>query len=404
MLKNKQFMYLLVGQTAANLGDVFYSIAIISLIYNATGSAFYTSTITFTMAMAIFTSGILTPLVLDKVHLNRVLTGTQGMKTILLFSIWAYLSLTVELVYWVIFVFFVSVSFLDGFAGPIKQSLIPYYVEEEELMKANSLAESIDEVMQVGNWVIGGSLLLWFSSKEIIFISFGLYIVATIAFTSLRKVTFPEKVEQTSKFSQATEGISLFLKETHLRKYLIIDSLETIAAPVWNSSILLIYVAESLREPPIWWGLINAAFFAGMICISLFMYRHTEWVQKNLSSILLLGVGLTASATFLFGYTNLSSIALFSSLLVGVGTQLKNIPLLTMFQEVAPKEKLPVLYAAEGSLLTPLMGVASLVVGFFADQTSISFVYYLSALILAVGGIFYLQLIRQYLTKQVELK
>lgn len=397
-------MYLLIGQTSANLGDVFYSLAIISLIYRITGSAFYSSLVTFTMTLSIFLSGILTPMVLDKFHMNQVFRVTQMLKTGLLLLVWLYLKLDTVAEYGVIFLLFVCISFLDGFANPIKQSLIPYYVDEKDLMKANSLAESVDEVMQVGNWLIGGSLLLWFSSADIVFLSVGLYIIATTAFTLLKRVELPEKTDSPSRMDQATEGFRLFAKEADLRTYLFIDSLEGIASPVWNSSILLVYVAESLQEEPNWWGLINAAFFAGMILISLLMYRFNESVQRNLSQVTLLGVIVTAVSTFLFGHTTISFIALVSSLLVGVGTQLKGIPLQTMFQQTAPKEKLPVLYAAEGSLLMPLLGVFSLGIGFLADRVSISFVYNLSAVLLVLTGVLYVRLLRQYQLKRAEAK
>lgn len=396
MLHNKQFIYLLIGQTTANLGDVFYTIAIISIIYSSTGSAFYASFVTFTMTISIFISSILTPMILDKFHLNQFLTSTQFLKTILLLLVWLYLISFSTIDYWMIFLFFICISFLDGFANPIKQSLIPHYVPSEELMKANSLSESINEVMQVGNWLIGGSMLLWFSSADVILFSLGLYVMATLSFSRLKKVDLPEKKESNSKIAQATEGFSLFAKKTDLRTYLIIDSLESIAAPVWNSSILLVYVTESIQEESNWWGWINAAFFVGMILSSLIMYRLTDSVQKNINKIIILGVMITSLATFLFGYTTISSLALASSLFVGVGTQLKGIPLQTMFQQTAPKEKLAVLYAAEGSFLTPLLGLTSLLVGFLADRVSISFVYYLSALILLIGSIPYFYLLNQY--------
>lgn len=133
MLHNKQFIYLLIGQTTANLGDVFYTIAIISIIYSSTGSAFYASFVTFTMTISIFISSILTPMILDKFHLNQVLTSTQFLKTFLLLLIWLYLISFPGINYWVIFIFFICISFLDGFANPIKQSLIPHYVPNEEL-------------------------------------------------------------------------------------------------------------------------------------------------------------------------------------------------------------------------------------------------------------------------------
>lgn len=75
---------------------------------------------------------------------------------------------------------------------------------------------------------------------------------------------------------------------------------------------------------------------------------------------MLIDAGITALTTFISGYTSIGSIAIVYSLFVCVGT------LLTLFQQIAPK-KLPLLYAAEGTVLTFLFGIASLVFRSIAD-------------------------------------
>ena len=58
MSKNHQFVLLISGQTTANLADVLYIIALINLVYQTTGSAFYASIVTFVTMMAVFAAGI----------------------------------------------------------------------------------------------------------------------------------------------------------------------------------------------------------------------------------------------------------------------------------------------------------------------------------------------------------
>ncbi|MGM9949943.1 MAG: MFS transporter [Lysinibacillus sp.] len=380
MSRNRQFILLIFGQTTANLADVLYIIALINLVYQTTGSAFYASIVVFVTTMAIFAAGILAPVLLQRIQMNRLLVHTQLLKTILLLLLWLFIVNTDQLPFFVLIGFVIVISFLDGFANPIKQSLIPHYVKEEELMKANSLAESIFQIMQVSSWMIGGVLLVWLSSDGVILFSFVLYCLATIAFFLLQNIEVSSQgQEKTSLFTQTTEGFSILVRHVLLRKLLLINALESVASAVWISSILLVYAVEVIGKDGAWWGFINAAFFAGLICISILMYRFDQFVEAKRKPIVLTGAAITALATFLFGFTTIGVIALISSFLVGVGTQLKGIPLLTLFQQTAPKEKLPLLYAAEGTVVTALFGIASLAFGIMADKWGVASVFFLSA-------------------------
>ena len=380
MSKNRQFLLLISGQTTANLADVLYIIALINLVYQTTGSAFYASIVTFVTMMAVFAAGIVAPLLLQRIQLNRLLAHTQLLKTILLLFLWLAITFMNQTPFFVLIGFVIVISFLDGFANPVKQSLIPHYVKAEELVRANSLAESIYQIMQVSSWMIGGVLLVWISSGGVILFSFALYGLATIAFFFLQTIeTSNREQEKTSLSSQITEGFSILIRHVLLRKFLLINMLESVASAVWISSILLVYAVEAIGKDGAWWGLINAAFFTGLICISVLMYRFDRFVEAKRRGIVLTGAAITFVATFLFGFTTTAAIALISSFLVGVGTQLKGIPLVTMFQQTAPKEKLPLLYAAEGTIGTALFGIASLAFGLMADKYGVASVFFLSA-------------------------
>ncbi len=379
MSKNRQFVLLISGQTTANLADVLYIIALINLVYQTTGSAFYASIVTFVTMMAVFAAGIVAPVLLQRMQLNRLLVHTQLLKTTLLLLLWLAIAFMDQPPFFVLIGFVIVISFLDGFANPVKQSLIPHYVKEEELMRANSLAESIYQIMQVSSWMIGGVLLVWLSSGGVILLSFVLYCLATIAFFFLQTIeTSNREQEKTPLFTQIAEGFSILIRHVLLRKFLMINALESIASAVWISSILLVYAVEVIGKDGAWWGLINAAFFAGLICISVLMYRFDRFVEAKRRAIVLTGAAITVVATFLFGFTTLGTIALISSFLVGVGTQLKGIPLVTLFQQTAPKEKLPLLYAAEGAIGTALFGIASLAFGLMADKYGVASVFFLS--------------------------
>src|SRR5688572_20026845 len=65
-MKNISFRCLWIGQAFANLGDIFYVVGLISLLYTLTGSAFYLSLLPFTTTIFRFISSLLAPLVIDR--------------------------------------------------------------------------------------------------------------------------------------------------------------------------------------------------------------------------------------------------------------------------------------------------------------------------------------------------
>ncbi|WP_232774594.1 hypothetical protein [Brevibacillus sp. AF8] len=81
---HRRFICLWAGQTLANLGDVFYIVAFISVIYAATGSVMYTSFIPVVIVASQSVSSLLAPLVFQRLSLTGMLVLSQGLKTILL--------------------------------------------------------------------------------------------------------------------------------------------------------------------------------------------------------------------------------------------------------------------------------------------------------------------------------
>ncbi len=136
---NRNFNLLIMGQSAANIGDVLYMVSIINLIFTQTGSAAAASFVPFTITSAMFLSSLLTPLLFGKVSLKWLMTGSQIGKTfslILLGLSWSMLSGST---YGWVFLTIGLIAFLDGCANPIRQALIPHYVNPEQLLKANGL-------------------------------------------------------------------------------------------------------------------------------------------------------------------------------------------------------------------------------------------------------------------------
>ncbi|QGM30623.1 MFS transporter [Bacillus sp. N3536] len=386
MKKNKNFLLLLTGQSFANLGDVFYIVSVISVLYNLTGSATISSIVPFTITSAMFVSSLFTPLFLGKYKLKTLLVWSQMGKTVLLIILGIFLFMFMQSTnYWIIFVLIAGIALLDGCANPIMRAFLPHYVADDKLVKANSTVETVNQIIQIGAWLFGGLLLLLFNPFWLIIIVSGLFLVSSILTYLLDHVNHVEKKEE-SLFTQLSVGWKSIMDTPVLRKIILIDILETIAGTVWIAAILYIYVEQALKEGEHWWGFINGAFFVGLLLGSIICIKYSHLADTYKHYFIGFGALLSGVLTILFGSISYPLLALVLSIGIGLFGQLKNIPQQTVIQRSVPLEKLVTVYTSLGTVGTGLFGISSLAVGVAVDLVGVRVVFIISgALLLLVS-------------------
>lgn len=176
---NKNFSLLMIGQSFANIGDVLYMVSVISIIYDLKGSATAASFVPFTITTCMFISSIITPLLVGKIRLNSLMAGSQIGKTLLLILFGFALTGITASNYYIVFIVIGLIAFLDGCANPIRQTLIPYYVQPEKLMKANGIAETVTQLIQAAMWFVGSMFLLILSPQQLIWFVGCLFIISS---------------------------------------------------------------------------------------------------------------------------------------------------------------------------------------------------------------------------------
>ncbi|TGV24944.1 MFS transporter, partial [Mesorhizobium sp. M00.F.Ca.ET.186.01.1.1] len=81
---HRRFLFLWAGQTLANLGDIFYIVAFISVVYAVSGSVMYTAFVPVVILSAQSVSGLTAPLLFRRLSLPSMLVLSQALKTCLL--------------------------------------------------------------------------------------------------------------------------------------------------------------------------------------------------------------------------------------------------------------------------------------------------------------------------------
>lgn len=387
MKSNRNFLFLMIGQSLANIGDVLYIVGVISVIYSLTESATASAFVPFTITFSMFISSILTPLLIGKYNLKHLLVGSQIGKTLFLFGLGIFLMTAFDSSNYIfIFVVIGLIALLDGCANPIRQTLIPHYVQEDSLVKANGVAETVTQSIQIGTWFFGSMLLIVFNPHQLIWIVTVLFVFSSIILSLLKNVEHKEE-RQEKKWSQLTKGWQTIKRTPLLKTVVCMDFFETIAGSVWIAAIILVYVEQALKAQEYWWGYINAAFFIGLVVGSLLCIKFSLLVDNKRHVFIITGAIMTCIFTVVFGLTSFPVIAMVLSALIGLFGQLKNIPQQTLIQTSVPKDQLVTVYTTLGTIGTGTFGIASLTTGIVSDYFGVRSVFILSGILLAIVSI-----------------
>ncbi|WP_394584527.1 MFS transporter [Cytobacillus firmus] len=391
------FRFLWIGQSIANLGDILYIVSIISIVYEITGSAFYMALFPFVNTVSRFISGFIAPILLERYRTKPLLAFSQFGKTIIV------LMLTVNSIYLFsidniifTFVFVMFISFLDGWASPARDSLIPrYFDSEEKLVKVNSFLSIVDQTITLGGWPAAGILITLLGSGNLLIITTILFVISTIFMFLIKDLDRIEdelnKDEQESeKMTKKVllEGWNTIWKTPSLRTITIVEFTESIANVVWVAAILYIYVEEVLQVSENWWGYINSSFFAGLMIAGFISLKWSQTITNNLRFVIISGAFLTSITTLIFGLISTPWLALVISLFFGFGSQIKGVAQQTIVQTSVNSKLLSKVYSAQDSIVFGTFGVSTILFGIFADQFGVRLTFLLAAFLLFASAFF----------------
>lgn len=391
---SKPVQFLWFGQTMANLGDILYIVAIISLLYQATESALFTSMVPLLFVGAQLVSGILAPLLFDRYELKPILVVSQTLKTTLLLLITAYFRwFTGDAWVSLAFVFVFAIALLDGVATPARNAWLPRLADPQQLIKTNSLFASTDQAVQFIGWAFGGILVSVSGEANVLWGACGLYVL-----TILLLLVIPSGIQEVaakpsqsnSNWESIKEGWTYMWQTPLLRILTWSEVLEGLAGGVWISAILLVYVKEALSQGEQWWGFLNASYFIGMILGGLMMLALGNHIQSKVWGFLALSNLLAVILTWGFGYTTWSWLAIGLSVALGPVHQIQQVIKQTLIQKESPLQILAKVLTARGTLQYVAFGVSVYLMSAVTDHWGVRIAYFLSAGLLGLQLIYLL--------------
>lgn len=186
-LSNRSFLGLFLGRIVSNLGDSLYVIAAMWLVYELSGSSFYTGLAGFFLQLPRTLQFLAGPVV-DRIPLKKVLLGTQvvqGLLVLLVPVTYALDRLTPALV--VALIFFLAC--LNQFMYPAQNSALPKVVREENIVRANSLLSFGYKAVDLIGRAVAGVLIGLVGAVSLYVVDAFTFLLAALLFTL---ITIPD--------------------------------------------------------------------------------------------------------------------------------------------------------------------------------------------------------------------
>lgn len=399
----KKFYALLISQWFANAADSLYIVALISLLYKASGSGFSAAIFPIIVTLGMTASGFVFAFLMKKQSKEFLLLFTQLLKTAILFFIIFNDEASLLIIGPAVFL----ISFLDGFARPIQSAYIP--ILHNDLNKANSIVQGSNQLIQLLMWPLGAIIVSTVSSLFLLKVSVILYVISTIVtarFVSWMKSDSNESdkaldVEEstiTSSMSFA-ESVKYVLSDKVSRKNTLLVATESLASTAWISAIFLVYISTHLNVDEKWWGILNAFYMISMIASSAILIKlNTKKTVISFSAL------VSVIATVMFGFAPNVYFAILACLIQGAALQVRSIQINTVLQTYVHHKRLPYVYSLQQTVYTIAFCIGSLLFGLLSDLIEIEAVYAIAAVIALIATIqsFNLERYLNKLTKPVD--
>lgn len=378
MLINSNLSHLLFGRLFVNMGDSLYYITIMWLIYDLTENTMFTA-----IAGALF----MLPEVFAFFY-GPFIDHCNKKRTLILFSLLQALVMVIlYIVYTTTPYYFVYIllciipflAFLSEFTYPIENVLIPSFVKNKDLTKANSLmAIAADGVDLLFN-AIAGILLAILSITSIFLGNALLFLLAALMFLRLhtkestQDIKMAEYDSNKAYFTDLKEGLHFVKKKEILMLIIPFIILNLLLA---TFTVNLPAIAKLITDSAISYGLLLTMAGLGGVVGAMLSNVVTQRLKIGtimISTVLFYGlcwlIGISLGGIFVYIFAFLASI------FIGI----INVIFTVLFQKLPPANMLGRVNTTITTLVTICMPLGALLGGFLPTLLGVKYATMLNA-------------------------
>jgi hypothetical protein len=374
ILKQRNYGLLFSGRIVTNIGDSIYFIAAMWLVYELSGSAFYTGLAGFLTQIPNVLQFLIGPLV-DRWPIRATLLWTQALQAVLVLLIplaaWLdFLSVTLVLIIMPI------LTCIDAFAYPTEVKALPMILKKEELPSGNALFSFAYQGVDLIFNAIAGLMTAVFGAALLFIIDSFTFCIAYLLFSFL-KIPHQKAQSETTEnartvlhtyFAELKEGISI-LFSTIMAATLLGAILCNLAI---GAALAVMPAFADEREGAAVYGFYLAAMSCGALIGALLASSFSKLpIGKATIVTVLLASASWAAASFV-PWTWLS-ITLYGLAWVPIGCI--NVTFATIIQTLLPVSLIGRVTSASASFSTIAMPIGSLAGGYAATFIPVVWVF-----------------------------
>ncbi|MCX8173257.1 MAG: MFS transporter [Thermoplasmata archaeon] len=262
LLKNRDFVKLLIAQGVSDFGDgvAFLGFIMIAL-YVYSGGAFETSIIFISLSLPVILVGPFAGVFVDRWNRKHAMIASDVLRAI------AVCILLVVSTLWSIYIVCFVISTLSRFFYPSRGAIIPNIVGKENVLRANAMSQSVMYAMNVISPSASGLLIAMFGVQSVFLIDAASYLFSAVMVMSLKYTEKPGNhlPASVNTVVKGMRGGMRILLRTPPVKYIIISfSVIMLFAGAVNV-LYLLFVRDVMHLNIVWVGYLETIFGIGAV-------------------------------------------------------------------------------------------------------------------------------------------
>lgn len=383
ILKNKDFLFLWLGQSISKIGTSLYDIALMWYIYQKTGSSFALglSVLCFTVPTVLITP--LAGVFADRLNKKKIIITTDILNGIIML-IFSWFIFVDHYPIYVLYIFMIFSSIVSEVFNPAISSAVPIIVEEKDLKDANTLSQVTSQAINVLGPALAG-ILIAFMNISLLFFLNGLSFLICAAIESF--ITIPKINDENTKEGigiQFKEGL-VYVLENKLLLYLVIAGgviINFFLAPL--SIYETVLSTKILNVGSTGYGMMNSAISVGALIGALLIMTN---IFKDKYKMVIIGLSLEGIAVAFLGLIPHYLVALTALSALGIGLAMASIGISTLYQTLIPKEKMGRVMALASTLCAVTVPLGTLFGSTIIAYVQLKIVLILSGIFILITGI-----------------
>jgi MFS family permease len=399
VLRQRNFGFLLLGQSVSLVGDWFLFIALPFYIYDVTGSVLATSAMFIVEVLPRVVVGSIAGVFIDRWDRKKTMIGADLLRALTLAPI-LFVHSAEQL--WIIYVAAFLTSMISQFFGPAKMAIIPILVSGEDLMPANALNNMTDPLSRLIGPALGGMMMALYGMTSVIAADMATFLFSALmlALMVVPKTTI-EHAHTTARqagsqwvhvWSEWAAGLRLLKNDRLLLALFVVFGVMTLGDSM-ISALVVPFAKQVMRGDAMTLGWVMTAQAAGALIGGLVIGRlGRNWAPTRLIAVSLLVIGLLTVIVFNLPYFPVAVSMLF---LIGLFVPAAFITGETLLQSNTRDEYRGRIFGTLGTTLALASLIGMAFAGLWGDSLGTVNILNLASAVYISSGLIALVMLRQ---------